>query len=111
MNILLKCQIRLFFILLFNFILVNIALAAKESALSLGQVAQNLMEPVDVLSSFVITACFAIGGAFLFTAVIKYFEHRRSPLMVPISTVIFLLIAGILLMLLPFLPLLMGSSK
>ena len=67
----------------------------------MGGVAQNVMVPVSVASDFVSTGCFVIGGSFLFAAIIKYIEHRRSPLMVPISTVIFLFVAGILLILLP----------
>lgn len=69
----------------------------------IGQVAGNLMGPVGLLSEFVYTACFGIGGAFLFATIIKYIEHRRSPTMVPISTVVFLFISGAVLLLLPFL--------
>jgi len=69
----------------------------------LGDVAQNMMEPVGLFNDFISTACFVIGGSFLFATIIKYREHRRSPLLVPISTVIFLLIAGIILIALPFL--------
>jgi len=78
-------------------------LAAKsnEEYIGLGGVALNLMSPIGVLSGFISTACLLLGGCFLFAGVIKYMEHRRSPLMVPISTVIFLLIAGIVLILLP----------
>lgn len=103
MKTLILWTISLFFIL-GNFVLINNAFADT----GLGEVANNLMEPVDVLSSFVNTACFAIGGAFLFTSIIKYFEHRRSPLLVPISTVVFLVIAGLILIALPFLPYLTG---
>lgn len=71
----------------------------------LGGVASNVLEPVGLFSDFVSTACFAIGAAFLFASMIKYREHRVSPLMVPISTVVFLLIAGIVLVALPFLAL------
>lgn len=67
-----------------------------------GQVAVNMLQPVSLLSDFVHSACFIIGACFLFATVIKYFEHRRSPMMVPVSTIIFLLIAGIVLILLPF---------
>lgn len=74
-----------------------------DSSSSLGNVAQNLMEPVGFFSDFIQTGCLLIGGAFLFASIIKYFEHRRSPLMVPISTVVFLIIAGIILILLPLL--------
>lgn len=79
---------------------------AESRNTGLGGVALNLMEPVGLFSDFVHTGCILIGGSFLFASIIKYFEHRRSPTMVPISTVIFLLIAGIILILLPFLSLL-----
>lgn len=72
-------------------------------AVGLGGVAQNMLEPVDLFNDLIDTACFVIGGAFLFATIIKYVEHRRSPLMVPISTVIFLFIAGVILVALPFL--------
>lgn len=75
--------------------------AAKQSQ-GLGAVAQNIMEPVSLMSDFVHTACFIIGGSFLFASVIKYVEHRRSPTMVPLGTVVFLVIAGLALILLPF---------
>ncbi|MBA3660371.1 MAG: hypothetical protein H0W64_01455 [Gammaproteobacteria bacterium] len=87
------------------FCVINAQAFAEEASLSLGRVAENLMEPVGLLSDFVNVACFAIGVAFLFTSLIKYAEHKRSPTMVPISTVVFLVVAGTLLVLLPFLSL------
>ena len=74
----------------------------------IGGVAGNMMEPVNLFSDFIDTGCLVIGIGFLFASIIKYVEHRRSPLMVPISTVIFLLIAGAILVCLPFLPALTG---
>lgn len=85
----------------------NAALAATGG---IGGVAQNLLGPVGLLSDFVYTACFGIGGAFLFATIIKYMEHRRSPTMVPISNVIFLLVAGLVLLILPFLSYLLTGS-
>lgn len=90
---------RLFGIIALCFIMPVIAFA--DNSLSLGKVASNLMDPVTVVMDFVHTACVIIGGAFLFASLIKYIEHRRSPTMVPISTVMFLLIAGLLLIALP----------
>lgn len=78
---------------------------AAEQRVGFGGVAQNLMEPVGFFSDFILSACLLIGGSFIFASIIKYFEHRRSPLMIPLSTVVFLLIAGIILILLPFLSL------
>ena|SRR3990167_3278240 len=89
-------------ILLFGYFFAQ-AFAEGAHLAGLGGVAQNLMDPVEFFSDFVYTGCIVIGSSFLFASLIKYFEHRRSPLMVPISTVVFLLIAGILLLLLPFL--------
>lgn len=79
------------------------------AAEGIGGVAGNILQPVSVFSQFLSTACFIIGGAFLFAALIKYFEHKRSPLMTPMSTVVFLVIAGIVLILLPFLSLISQS--
>lgn len=73
--------------------------AAKS--LGIGTVATNLMDPVSVMADFLHSACVLVGGAFLFASIIKYFEHRRSPTMVPMSTVVFLLIAGLVLISLP----------
>lgn len=70
--------------------------------LGIGTVAQNMMEPVTLFSDFISSACLLIGSSFLFASIIKYFEHRRTPLMVPMSTVVFLFIAGLVLIALPF---------
>ncbi|OGT34943.1 MAG: hypothetical protein A3F11_06225 [Gammaproteobacteria bacterium RIFCSPHIGHO2_12_FULL_37_14] len=78
--------------------------------LGAGRVAETLLEPIGVLSDLISTVCFVIGGAFLFASLIKYIEHRRSPLMVPISTVVYLLIIGLILVLLPFISLLTDSG-
>ena len=71
----------------------------------LGGMARNMMGSVGFASDFIYTGCLVIGGSFVFASIIKYMEHRRSPLMVPISTVIFLAIAGIILLLMPLLSL------
>lgn len=76
--------------------------AYATNDLSLGAVAQNITEPIEIVSAFVSVACLIVGVACLFACVVKYFEHRRSPLAVPISTVIWLLIIGLLLLALPF---------
>lgn len=77
----------------------SLVFAASHSGF--GGVATNLLDPISVFSDFVDSACLVIGGAFLFASLIKYIEHRRSPTMVTMSTVVFLLIAGILLLILP----------
>lgn len=81
-------------------LLPGLVFASKSAGFEV--VANSLMEPVTIAGSFLNSACFLIGGAFLFASIIKYFEHRRSPTMVPISTIIFLLVAGLILLALPF---------
>lgn len=83
-----------------GFVVMTAHAAARNTGL--GAMATNIMEPVSLLSDFVTAACLIIGGSFIFASIIKYKEHRRSPLMVPISTVIFLIVAGLALIGLPF---------
>lgn len=76
-----------------------LALAKQPSGI--GGMAANLMSPVSVLSDFVSSGCLLLGVSFLFASIVKYIEHKRSPLMVPISTVVFFIIAGIVLIAIP----------
>lgn len=78
------------------------SVAVAKDATGIGAVAQNMMEPVGLASNFVFTGCYVIGASFIFSSIIKYNEHRRSPLMVSLGTVFFLLFAGIFLIALPF---------
>ncbi|HEX4045820.1 MAG TPA: hypothetical protein VHZ76_09165 [Gammaproteobacteria bacterium] len=80
------------------------------AAVGAGGVADNIMQPVSLFSDFIQSACLVIGGSFVFASLVKYFEHRRSPLMVPISTVVFLLIAGLVLLALPLLAFFMENG-
>jgi hypothetical protein len=79
--------------------LLNISPVLAQSGF--GGVANNLMDPVSLFYQFIKSACLLMGGGFVFASLVKYFEHRRSPLMVPMSTVVFLFIAGIILIALP----------
>lgn len=68
----------------------------------IGLVADQLMGGVYVFSDFVHVGCYALGGSFLLASIVKYLEYRSSPLMTPISTVVFLVFAGTLLILFPW---------
>lgn len=82
------------------FFLSQVAFAADS--LTFGKVAENITEPMEVVSGFVSVGCLIVGVSCLFACVVKYFEHRRNPLYVPFSTVAWLLIIGLLLLILPF---------
>lgn len=96
---------RLFCLIL---VLMPGVLFAQDEETGLGGVAGNILQPVTIFSNFIGTICLIIGGSFMFASIVKYVEHRRAPLMVPISTVFFLLISGIVLVFLPFLYILTG---
>ncbi len=89
------------FLLLFLVVLLPGMLFAAVNPTGLGAVAGNLMEPVEIVSAFVSTSSIILGGSFLFASVIKYSQHRINPLAVPISTVVLLVVMGIILVVLP----------
>ena len=72
------------------------------AVVGIGGVADALLDPVFVVSDFINAACYIIGVSFIFASIVKYMEHKKSPLMVPISLVVFLLLAGVILVLMPF---------
>ena len=68
-----------------------------------GAVANNLMEPVTIVSSLIDTGSIVIGISCLFAAFLRYMQYRVNPLATPISTVVYLLIFGVILTALPLL--------
>ncbi|MFZ2315672.1 MAG: hypothetical protein WAW86_08470 [Gammaproteobacteria bacterium] len=85
-------------------------MAARREPTGLGLVAKNMMEPVGLFGDMINTACWLLGGAFLLISIIKYKQHRTNPTMVPISTVVFLIVAGAILVSLPLLATLTDSG-
>lgn len=67
----------------------------------IGGIAGNLLEPVSILTDFVTSISLIIGVMFMFVAFMKYMQHRKNPLAVPINNVVFLVIFGVILILLP----------
>jgi len=76
----------------------------------LGLVAENLLEPVTILTDFVGTASIVIGVCSLFAAFLRYMQHRTNPMVAPMSTIVLLLVLGIVLVCLPFIYLLTESG-
>jgi hypothetical protein len=66
-----------------------------------GKVADNLMEPVSILANFIGSMSIVVGISCLFACFLKYMQHRVNPLVAPISTVVMLLVMGIILLCLP----------
>ncbi len=95
-----KLSVKIIIIIL-SFLFAQISLAAQHMD-GIGGFAESLMDPVGLFSQFMFAGCISIGGSFVFASIVKYVEHRRSPLMVPISTVVFLFVAGCALLAMPF---------
>src|SRR5690349_3724870 len=86
---------------LFGILLILPGLLWAEDSASLGGVAGNLLEPIGILTDFVTDAALVIGSTFVFASFVKYLEHRKNPLAVPISTVVFLFLMGLILLVFP----------
>ena len=74
---------------------------AHNVADGIGGIAYNLIGPVEVVASFLSGMAIIIGLTCLFGAFVRYMQYRVNPLAHPISTVVTLLILGVLLLLLP----------
>ena len=73
------------------------------SGTSLGTMASDVMEPLAILR-YMLDAGSVMIGLFLITASFsRYLRHRRNPQESPLGTVIFWLLLGIVLVVLPIL--------
>lgn len=71
------------------------------TGVAIGAVANNLLEPVAILSSFLSGASFILGITSLFSAFLRYKHHRNNPLAYPISSIVLMFALGSILLLLP----------
>jgi RsiW-degrading membrane proteinase PrsW (M82 family) len=83
---------------------------ADNPALSIGQIALNLVDIADILTVFVGSASIILGICALFAALLRYLQYRVNPLASPLSTVVLLFILGIVLLFLPYTYKLTGSG-
>jgi len=88
----------------------NISIAATIRATSLGDMAQDLLEPVTIISDFVNTAAIVVGICCLLGAFLRFLEYRKNQMVSPISTVVLLFIMGLALLGLPFIYKLTGEG-
>ncbi len=68
----------------------------------IGEIAENMLEPINIVSDFVGSASLIVGICALLAAFLKYMQHRVNPLVAPMSTIVVLVIIGIVLICLPF---------
>ena len=69
---------------------------------SIGDVAQNLMAPTEVVTKLMLVACYVIGVALILVGLAQYKIHLQSPKLVPLTTPIALLILGTVALLIPY---------
>lgn len=89
-------------LLFFIYFFAGLVFAEKNHLYGVGAVAENLMEPVTIVSNFMGSASLILGVMCLFAAFIRYRQFRVNPLATPISVVIMLIIFGVAFLLLPF---------
>ncbi len=102
---------RSIFVLLGVLSLFCFSSAVCAQNISLGSVSNNLLGPFSGVSRLLMVASYLMGGAFLAASIIRYFEYRRNPVQVRLSSVIFMFILGALLIGLPLIASLSASSK
>lgn len=94
-------RLFIFKLFLFTVCFFPIVVLAANSTVGIGHMAEGLLEPANVLSDFMSTASLILGASFIFASFSRYMQHRKNPLAFPISTVIMLLILGVMLVCLP----------
>ncbi len=72
---------------------------------SLGGIAKNLDQPIQGVIGLIQTICLIAGIGLLIGSVIKYMQHRKNPVEVTLGTVFTLLLVGLALIALTFIPL------
>lgn len=69
---------------------------------SVGDVAESLMGPAEIVTKLLLLTCYIVGFALIMVALTQYKIHRESPKLVPLTTPITLLILGLITVLIPY---------
>ena len=85
----------------------SLAMASRRKG-GFGKIAQNIQQPVTGVIEIVKGICLVVGIGMLVGALIQYKTHRQNPVEVTMGSVITLLLAGLALIGLTFIP--MGGA-
>lgn len=83
------------------------ALASNYSppgSLSVGDIGQNLFGAEMTIHDFIQAVCITAGVALILGAMVQFQKYRRNPIATKLSTVIFNIVIGLLLIGLAFIP-------
>jgi hypothetical protein len=69
---------------------------------SIGEAAQNILVPTEILTKLLLLTCYILGAIFIFMSFAQYRVHRQSPKLVPLTTPILLFVLGSICALIPF---------
>ena len=75
----------------------------EDTVPTLGDAALSLLEHALLVTKFMYLIYLVLGTTFVTASVIKFFERRINPLCITITQIIFLLIAGLFMLALPYL--------
>lgn len=77
---------------------------------SVEEIAENLMNPTEILTKLVIVASYAVGVGLIIFSIAQYRQHRKSPKLVPLTTPILLFILGVCTLVIPYISVISGES-
>lgn len=83
-------------------------LTTAWTAEGFGTIGDNLFVAIQGISGIIHIICGATGAALILSAFFRYFTYRRNPVVAPLSSVITLLVTGLCLVALIFIPI--GSA-
>jgi hypothetical protein len=78
--------------------------ASAASSAGIGGIGSNLFSAIEGISDIIHVICGATGGALVLGSFFRYFAYRRNPMVAPLSSVFTLLLAGLCLIGLIFIP-------
>jgi len=88
-----------------SIVLAVVAFAEQAWAESLTNIAANIIAPIIGVTEIVHVICTIAGVGVLAGALVKFSQHRRNPNEVPISTPFIMILLGIALITIIFIPL------
>jgi hypothetical protein len=88
-------------IITISFLAATAAYSWTPEYTGIGEIANNLMAPVSLLSSLLYTLSILIGLLCLFSTFVRYREYRRNYIAMPLSKVIFMFVMAVILIAAP----------
>lgn len=90
------------FRVLLGLVLVMLFPVSVLAGSTFGDVAENLMQPTELITKIVMVVCYVVGIALILSAFAQYKIHRQNPKLVPLTTPIVMAVLGIIAMLIPY---------